>query len=275
MATLVFFIEQISNGLYILIALGMLLCWRGWRRARIEYRSTHFELERDLARFRQGNALTVFVLLAELALVILGVQRVVAPAVREELGDVVDEVGIVTDGVFNTPTPSISTGGQIDASGVQIGATDPALQVLATPTLTPTPVGTIVPNPPSGLGCDTPNATLQLPANGMRVFQPITIVGTAFTDNFAFYRIELRGPITSDNYAFYDEQTVPVLETSELGQFNPAPFAQGPDMVLYQFRLMVFDITNTPRASCMVNIYISDPVPTPTPIAQPTQPPSP
>lgn len=272
MSALVFLIEQTATGLYILIGLGMLLSWRSWRRGRLNYRATHFELERDLARYQQANAITAFLVLVELGLVILGVQRIVAPAIREEMDEEVQVISVLEDGDFNTPTPFISSGGQIDASGIQI-ATDPAFAVLATPTLTPTPVGTIMPNAPSIVGCDTPNAMLQLPANGMRVFQPITIIGTANTDNFAFYRLEIKGPGTFDNFVVYDEHLSPVTELSTLGQFNPAPYAQGPNLIAYQLRLIVFDINITPRAACQVTIYISDPVPTPTPLAQPTAPP--
>jgi hypothetical protein len=262
MTTLVFFIEQIATGLYILIGLGILLIWRNWARARYEYRSTQYELERDLFRFQQANALTALVLLIEFALVVLGIQRVVAPTLREEQVQTVAVEEFVADQPFYTPTPAVQTSGQIDASGVEIGATDPALQVLLTPTLTPTPVGTIRPNAPPPRNCDTENATLQIPANGMQVFDPIVVTGTAFTEDFAFYRFELNGPSTFNNFAVYDEHLSPVTENSALGQFNPAPYEPG----WYEFRLMVFDITNTLRASCLVNIYISEPVPTPTPI---------
>jgi hypothetical protein len=269
MISLVFFIEQIAIGLYILIALGILLAWRSWRLARLEYRSTHFELERDLAQYRRANALTWMILLIELALVILGVQRVVAPTIRQTTDIAPLIARAADDGIFNTPTPSLSSAAQIDASGVQIGEDDPALRVLLTPTLTPTPVGTIWPNAQPIIGCDTPNATLQVPANGMQVFEPIVVAGTANIDNFAFYRIELKGPGTFDNFQLYQEHISPVLEMGDLGQFNPAPYAAQPGW--YEFRLMIFDITTTLKASCLVNIYITAPVPTPTPLGQPTE----
>jgi hypothetical protein len=134
--------------------------------------------------------------------------------------------------------------------------------VIATPTLTPTPVGTLLPNPPPVLGCDTPGATLQVPANGMLVFEPITVIGTANAENFAFYRFELNGPQTLGSFAILRDYTQPVLETGVLGQFVPSFYQPG----RYQFRVTVFDITNTLRAACTVNITISEPIPTPTPL---------
>jgi hypothetical protein len=54
-----------------------------------------------------------------------------------------------------------------------------------------------------------------------------------------------------------------VREAGALGQFNPSLYEPG----LYQFRLVVFDITDTMKASCTVNIYLEDPLPTATPPA--------
>ena len=52
----------------------------------------------------------------------------------------------------------------------------------------------------------------------------------------------------------------PVREEGVLGQFNPSLYETG----LYQFRLVVFDITNTLIAACTVNIYLEEPLPTAT-----------
>jgi hypothetical protein len=261
---LVFLIEQIATGLYIFTAVAIVLTWRNWMRSRREFRATYFELERDIARYQQANAVTALVLLVEFALIILGVQRVVAPFIREKELVPQQAIAAIEDGIFDTPTPAFQEGAEIDASGVQLGATDPAQRVLATPTLTPTPVGTIIPNAPPPDGCDTPDATLQVPANGMVVFEPINVIGAANTQDFAFYRFELRGPQTFGNFAILSEYTIPVSDIGELGQIVPAFYEPGD----YQFRLTVFDITNTLKARCMVNIFISEPIPTPTPLGE-------
>jgi len=54
----------------------------------------------------------------------------------------------------------------------------------------------------------------------------------------------------------------PMTEMGELGQFVPSFYEPG----TYQFRLIVFDTTNAARASCTVTIYISEPIPTATPL---------
>ncbi len=265
MANFVFFIDQIATGLYIL--LGALLVWMVWRlgRARQTLRASQYELERSLARERRDNALTGVIITAELLLMVIGLTQIVAPTLRETM-DLSEQVAqIQDDGVFNTPTPQPLAGDfQVDTSGVVLGEVNPADQILPTPTLTPTPVGTIVPNSPAPIGCDTPNAQLQVPANGMIVFEPIVVRGTANADDFAFYRMELKGDSTFGNFApLPGDGTVAVPELGELGQFVPSFYAPGE----YRFRLMVFDLTNTVKASCEVTIFISPPIPTATPLA--------
>jgi|FLYN01.1.fsa_nt_gi hypothetical protein len=263
MIGLVFLVEQIANGLYILIGVGVLLAWRSWMRARREYRSTHFELERQLARYQRANAATTLAVLLELFLIVFGIQRVVAPTIRATASNI-PLPGQNIEPPFITPTPSFNTNAQIDISGVQIGEDDPAQSVLATPTLTPTPVGTIIPNVPTPADCNTEKAFLQVPANGMVVFEPINVMGAATTDNFAFYRFELKGPQTFGNFAQIGDYTQPVASIGELGALLPSVYEPGE----YQFRLTVFDITQTLRASCTVTIFISEPIPTPTPLGQ-------
>ncbi|HYO88596.1 MAG TPA: hypothetical protein VER79_08095 [Candidatus Limnocylindrales bacterium] len=265
MENLVFLIEQLATALYVL--LGTLLVFMLWRlnRTRQVLRSSQYELERSMARDRRDNALTGVVLVAEALLIVVGLQQIVAPALRETLNLSITQEMVMDDGVFNTPTPQPVIGDfQIDTSGVQLGEVNPANQILPTPTLTPTPVGTIVPNSPAPVGCDTPNAQLQVPANGMIVFEPIVVLGTASIENFAFYRLELKGPSTSDNFApLPGEGTQAVPVVGELGQFVPSFYLPGE----YRFRLVVFDATNAVKASCELTIFISEPIATATPLA--------
>lgn len=262
-ASLVFLIEQVATGLYIIIAVALVLVARTWMRAGSAYRGTLFELERDIARYRRGNAFTALVLLVEFALVIVGLQRVVAPTLRETMANRPQRsFAVVNDGDFRTPVPPTFSAAVIDPSNVQLGEIDPAAQIQPTPTLTPTPVGTIVPNAPAAQ-CDSPDAQLQIPANGMIVFEPIRVVGIATSENFAFYRFELRGESTSGNFAALGvDGTQAVTALGELGQFVPSFYTPGE----YQFRLSVFDTTSAQRASCTVTIYISAPIPTATPL---------
>jgi hypothetical protein len=261
MRTLVFLIEQVAPGLYILVGAGIVWMLRRWYRARINLRRTHFELERDIFRYQRANAFTILILLLELGLAVLGIQAVVVPTLRSTASET--SVDVVIDPPFYTPTAAQPQFGNspIDASGVTLGS-EQLVKVLATPTLTPTPVGTILPNAPAIEGCTTPNATLQVPANGMLVFEPVNVIGTAFVDNFAFYRFEIKGPQTFNSFATIRDYDRPVKEQGLLGQFVPAFYQPG----AYQFRLTVFDVTNTLKAACTINMTITEPIPTATPL---------
>jgi hypothetical protein len=265
MATIVFLIEQLSTGLYILIAAAIFWLFRSLMNSRRQFREASFGLARDELRFRQANALTFMAVLVQVALIVNGVRTVVAPTLRVRDPNNVAVSQVMDDGVFVTPTPPPVSGGiVIDTSGVELFPTDPADVVFATPTLTPTPVGTILPNPPPVSGCDSPEASLQIPANGMLVFEPVSVIGTAYSPDFAFYRLEISGEGTLNEFRTISQNTSQVVERGGLGQFVPAVYEPGD----YQFRVTVYDITNVLRAACMINITISEPLPTATPIGE-------
>ena len=266
MTTIVFFIEQIAVGLYILIGLGIFWMLRRWSQAGYNLRSTQFELERDMYRYKRANAVTGLILLIQVGLIVVGIQEVVAPTIRANAVGSSDNT-VAIEPKFETPVaPDVNFGqSPIDSSGVVLGDDPNANKIQSTDVPTPTPVGTILPNPPAAQGCDSPQAQLQIPGNGQLIFNPTRIIGTAFTDNFSAYRFELNGPSTKGEFAVLGEYNVPVKENGDLGQFVPSFYDPG----TYQFRLTVFDITNALKAACMVNITISLPIATPTPIAPP------
>src|SRR5688572_13130923 len=126
MSAIVFLIEQTAIGLYILIAIGLVINWRRLMRARQDYRATQYELEREIFRYKRSNAVTFMILLIQAALIVFGIQQVVAPALRVELNDSSEtnqQAEVLTDGLVSSPTPPQVDFGQnpIDVSGVQIG----------------------------------------------------------------------------------------------------------------------------------------------------------
>ena len=262
MTAVIALIDQVAIGIYFLIAAGILVALRRYLIHGQEYRSTYFELERDLSRYRRTNAVTALIFLLELAVIVAGVQVVVVPELLQDRRIQALVAGARSDdGDFRTPVPApLASDLGIDPVALP-GSAGAADQIQATPVPTPTPVGTIIPSDPPA-GCDKPEAQLLIPGNGMRVFQPIPVIGTVFADQFSYASIEINGPSTLGSFQVIDEQHVEVRELAEFGQFVPAPYEAGE----YQFRLMVFDITNTLKASCLVHIYISEPLPTLTPV---------
>lgn len=255
------FIEQTALGWYFIIAFALMWVWRKWRLAQTQLRTTYYELERAIYRQRSNAWVTSMVLLIEFALVIFGFQRVIAPTLRSYA---TEETQLVQpeDGIYVTEAPSFQSAAQISDEDVILNPTDPANAIQITPTLTPTPVGTILPNMPDPIGCDTDQAKLRIPTNGMVVFEPLEVIGQAYVDDFAFYKFELNGKSTFDQFAPLAEYSQPSQAETSLGQFVPSQYEPGQ----YQFRLNVFDLTGTARATCMVTIVISLPIPTPTPL---------
>ena len=262
MTAIIALIDQIAIGIYFLIAAGILFALRRYFIHGDDYRSSYFELERDLARYRRSNALTMIILLLELALIVVGVQVVVVPELLDErrLQELVADAR-AQDGIFETPLPAQPASDLgIDPVALPRSA-DIADRILATPLPTPTAVGTIIPADPP-VGCDSPEAQLRVPGNGMRVFQPVPVMGTVFTDQFSYASLEISGPSTRGSFHLIGDQPSEVREVAEFSLFVPAGYEPGE----YQFRLMVYDIANTLKASCLVHIYISEPLPTLTPV---------
>ncbi len=261
MTAIIALIDQIAIGIYFLIAAGILFALRRYFIHGDDYRSSYFELERDLARYRRGNALTIVALLLELAIIVLGIQLVVVPELLDErrLQELVADAA-AKDGIFVTPLPA-QPAADLGIEPVALPrSADIADQIRATPLPTLTAVGTIIPADPP-MGCDSPEAQLQIPGNGMRVFQPVPVAGTLFTDQFSYASLEINGPSTRGSFQIIDDQPTEVRETAEFSLFAPAGYEPGE----YQLRLMVYDIANTLKASCLVHIYISEPLPTLTP----------
>ena len=150
MTVLVAFINQVAVGIYFLIAAGILFALRRFFIWGDEYRSSYFELERDLSRYRQANAVTAVILLIELAVIIAGIQIIVAPALQQDR-QIENLVAAARgeDGVFETPVPA-PPAANLGIEPVALPrSADFAGQIQPTPTLTPTPVGTIIPADPA------------------------------------------------------------------------------------------------------------------------------
>ncbi|MBN1963134.1 MAG: hypothetical protein JW910_00705 [Anaerolineae bacterium] len=269
MQNFVFLLEQLAPGIYIFCGVVMLFGLRSLFMARQALAGAQFELEKEFARFRLNNAITVVVITLEVALAILALAYVVAPTLRAQPPIAADTLAVaVEETPFETTVPggaaALGTQGSLFANSGEIPGAEDDLNLgpLATPTLTPTPVGTIIPDVPAPEGCDTPNAMLTIPANGMVIFEATNLIGSADSEDFAFYRFELNGPSTNNAWATHSDYTVPVIN-GELGQLVPSRFIPGQ----YRFRLTVYDITNTMRASCTVTIILSEPIPTATPLS--------
>lgn len=260
MTSLVFFIEQASFGLYILLMGGLVLMAYRLQRARRELAVAQFKLEREQAQVRQASAITWGGLLIEGIIAVWAITNVVAPTLRDiRVDDSASPARGLERFVTSTPAPNP----QIALGGGEFQAQGPA--IFATPVPTATPVGTILPDVPGVVGCPRESAWLYIPANGQLLFEVTTVIGTANIPDFAFYRFEIKPDRVGAEFApIGGDYTVPVVE-GPLGEILPFNFPKGQ----YRFQLSVFDKTTMQRARCEITIFISDPPPTPTPIGTP------
>ena len=251
LTSLVYLVGQVAIGFYLLIAaVGALALWR-WLHWQRVLRSSRYDLERDIARNRRANSFTIWVLLLQIAAIIAGIQFVVLPEVRANR--VLTQT--IEDGLFVTPVPAPPLNNlPFEASIAEVDLTpfSSQNQIFVTPIPTLTPVGTILPGAPPPSGCDSPEAMLQIPANGQRISGTMAVVGTAYTEDFNQYLFELKGPGTLDNFVVLSRYINEVRVPSLLGQFVPTQFETGS----YRFRLIIFDIANEIRSACEVTIYI-------------------
>lgn len=260
MSSLVFFIEQISFGLYILCMGGLLLMAYRLQRARRDLAVSQFKLEREQALMRQASAITWGGVLIELMIAVWATANVVAPTLRDIRVDPdANPARALERFVTSTPAPNP----QIALGGGEFQPEGPA--IFATPVPTATPVGTIIPDAPAIVGCPRDSAWLHIPGNGQLLFEVTTVVGTANIPDFAFYRFEIKPDRAGAEFApIGGDYTVPVVD-GPLGEILPFNFPSGQ----YRFQLSVFDKTTMQRARCEITIFISEPPPTPTPIGTP------
>ena len=278
---IVFLIQQASLGLYLLCAVGLLFSSRTYFSSRHQLRFAEFELERELARRKEAAAITRILAFVEVILAIVAIANVIAPSLQNDPISVQGPAVVVqaTNAPFYTSTPggngalpdvngTPGAGGANSIENLMASVTAQFLQqdntqgkILITSTNAPTPVGTINPDAPKVVGCDTPNAQLEVPANGQIIFDSVTVTGVANIPNFALYKFELSGPSTGNAFTpFGGDKTSPVLQKGVLGQLTLNAFQPGQ----YKFRLAVFDTTNTLKASCTVNVELRERPPTAT-----------
>ena len=256
-SSLVFFVEQIAFGLYILSAGGILFMAYRLQRARRELGVSQFKLEREHALVRQASAVTLGGLLIEFVIGVWAVANLMAPTLRDmSLG--------TADRRLNSKNLSPARPRPI-RRWRWVGAARQGNRSTFLPRLCrlPHPWAPLSPMPRRSWAARVKAPGFIFRATGSCSTRPPPIIGTATTSNFAFYRFEIKSqdnpgaefaPIGGDN-------TVPVTE-GPLGEILPFNFANGE----YRFRLVVFDNTTMLRASCEITIHISDPPPTPTPI---------
>jgi hypothetical protein len=258
LTSLLLLLRSISPGIYLLAFAVIIFGISRFILAQREFSWAQFPLERENASQLGGRGITYVIIAIEVIALVWVLSNItydefsrlnVAGPVADEPDRFATSVPFEGASDFATPLP----GGFDDG---------PVIQRTQPPS--PTPAGTLRPADPR-TGCIRNQANIDRPDNGQVIFQTEPIIGTATLDNFGFYRFEIRNLEAGTQFSVIGGAQSDINEPVEdgpLGQVIPQNFPPGE----YRFRLVVFDNTNNPRATCEITIFLSDPIPTPTPI---------
>lgn len=227
--------------IYALCFLLILLQIRAYAQALQNRRNTIFPVEREVAIYREGRAMSnVGAILGVVALVVV-LKYYVVPTI---------DVGALVE-----PTPTLVLAIPTATSTM----TPTVVPVTPTPRPKPTspPVVTVIiptntPAPPHP--CGDPNTMIQAPLMGARVSGTVTIRGTANHGQFQFYKIELGpGEEPAGWHVVNDIHRAPVID-GVLETLDTAALPNG----TYWLKLTVVDRTGNFPPPCHIRVAVQN-----------------
>lgn len=259
MSQILLMIKNFAVIFYAISFFALLLGIRRILRALGELSIAQFRLERENAEQSGGRGITQAVLSLQFMGLIFLLSTTTYQAISQQNPS--DQPMIETINEFGTSVP-VDNNGQLL---IPTQASD-GVVLLRTQPPSPTFAGTRLPAD-DPVGCLADQANIVIPNNGQVVFEAQPIIGVANVQNFGYYRFEIRNVSTGESSfgvigGAASDYTVPVPEQGPLGSIIPQNFAIGE----HQFRLAVFDTGGNIVATCEITVYISEPIPTPTPL---------
>ena len=261
--------------IYILCALGLLWFTSEFLRSQGALRRAVFRLERETALLVRNRALFFMVLLGSIAAIVAYVNIEVRPNLPPEL--------------LRPPTPTFEPGFGPQPTPTEEETEDPEIAPSPTSPLPPTvtlseaeggapitdteTLSTTVPadataqsptegdeqegeQPPQApVAACSEDANITDPQPGATIRNVLNVFGTANTEDFGFYELEIRGPQTNDLWG-------PLLRTVETpvdegilgGNLNLTEWAPGP----YQIRLTVTNSNGDITNQCSVDVRLDN-----------------
>lgn len=223
------FLQNYEIWIYIILGIGVLFPANEVIRSLRDWRGASFGLERESARRRFSNGLTVL-----LVFVVLGAT----------------EFFLVSFLLPNRPSKAV------------VLAT-PTIDLLATPTvtlaagarLTPTPTGlALTLAPVTSEGCTPGKIEWTFPKNGGELKGIVQLKGTIQVSNLGFYKYEY-SPVGSDKWVTIAAGSKNITDLELGGAWNTAQLNPGD----YRLRLVVADNQNQLLPACVITIRIKTP----------------
>ncbi len=225
------FFRALEMWIYLLLGLWGLIIIRKFVLAWQELRGATFGLERENAQGRLNRSASVLVLILTMAVTEFILVSFIAPAVP---------------GAISLPTPTLD----LLASPT---ITLPAETQIAGAITSETPIETTATISAFSAGCVPGQVQIVIPENGEDVRGVIPVVGTANTENFGFYKFEIK---RTDEVAWLTIQAgnLPV-NNGKLGDWDTSRLTPGD----YQLALVVVDNQANSSEPCVVQVRVSPP----------------
>lgn len=247
--------------IYILCALGLLWFINEFIRGQSALRRAMFGLERETALRTRNTALFVIVILGTIAAFVAYVNISVRPTLPPELlrpptptvapfSSTVEESTQTSTAAVATPTspiaPTVTLPGD---SGAPANLTP---ETTATSPVTAVP-GESTPTAPAIAGC-APEAIISEPREDATVLGLLNLFGSASTEDFGYYEVEINGPQTNGRWASLlgRRVTQPVDNGILAGNVDLSGWAPGS----YELRLTVANQAGNTTNQCRVSINL-------------------
>lgn len=249
MAVLVNIVSDYSGWIYAACAVAALFLLRTAILARKERRQAAFTLERETATNRTHSTLRW----AVLVLALMGLTYAVSTYLSRALEPIIAEADPTPTPVFliDTPTP---TAAPVTPTVVETPTEAPTPRPRATPRPTVTEAPTLLPTPSRPVvvapSCPDGRAVILEPGMGQGVNGPVQLIGTAATEGFSYYKIEVKPAAAAGDFGFYLRRDAPV-NNGPLGTWDPGGLPPG----AYLLRLVTVDATGN-FGQCTVQVTV-------------------
>ncbi|MHB0857808.1 MAG: hypothetical protein ACYC5M_09580 [Anaerolineae bacterium] len=241
-------IDEYTMWLYLGCLLMVLLYIRSFIVARRDRENTVFTIEKEVAAHREGRAMSGIGAMLGVVVVITGMKYYLVPSI--DLSAMITPTPTLTLAIPTlstlTPTPTVE----------EVRATStPRDLPTSVPTETPTvaPV-TPTPAPPPPAACPDPNVRISSPGSNATVSGQIAVTGSADTNGFQFFKIELGGGEDPGSWSVIGDLHRSPVHDGVLESFNTTAVPNG----VYWFSLTVVDQTGNWAPPCRVRVVIEN-----------------
>ncbi len=249
MAVIIQFISNYANYIYVACAIGALVLLRLALKARRERRQAAFTLERETAINRTHTLLRFALLLLLTMGAVYAIGRFLQPAVEPIIAqaDPTPTPVFLLDTPTPTPLPATETPTATPTGTPRPRATPRPVEDTPTPTAAP-----VTPTAPPVVRASCPDlrAVIIEPGAGQVVNGPVTVIGTAQSENFQYYKIETKPAGSPGDFGFYLRRDSPV-NNAPLGVWDASGLPPGE----YLLRVVTVDITGN-FGECTVRVVV-------------------